>query len=99
MTFELLNIKMCDGSRQFASLSETLYFDELREFAKKLKGAKETNFLTDCVTEVWFDFEFRRQNFSISNQFGEYWFFVKNPDCPDGILFEVAEHFRKLLEK
>jgi hypothetical protein len=99
MKSELLNLTMNDGSRQFAEISETVFFDKLREFAKSLKGAKETDFITDWITEVWLDFEYRGNKFSINNQFGEYWFFVRNPICSDEILIEVYEHFRNLLEK
>jgi hypothetical protein len=49
----------------------------LREWAMRLAGAKETGFVTDQVTEVWLDFEFRGQKFSINNQHGNYWFWSK----------------------
>jgi hypothetical protein len=99
MPIKLFNFRMHNGSRHFADLPETVFFDELREWAVRLSGAKEIGFLTDWVTEVWLDFEFRGQNFSINNQFGDYWFFVENPDCPDEILLEVIEYFQQLLKK
>ena len=99
MSFKLFNFKMNDGSRNFADLPETVFFDELREIAGKLDGARETGFVTDWVTEVWLDFEFRGHKFSINNQNGDYWFFVEKPDCPDEILLEVAGHFQKHLQK
>ena len=97
MSYKLFDFKMNDGSRNFADLPETVFFDELREIAKQLQGATETGFLTDWVTEVWLDFEFRGQRFSVNNQNGDYWFFVENPECPDEILLEVVEHFQKSL--
>lgn len=96
MLTKLLKIEMHDGSRNFAALPETVFFDELLNYTSKLAGAQITNFITDSVTEVWLDFEFIEQEFSINNQFGGYWFFVKNFHCPDEILFEVFEHFRHL---
>ncbi len=90
---------MKDGSRNFADLPETFFFDKLREIGQQLSGAKETGFLTDWITEVWFDFEFRNQQFSINNQNGDYWFFVDDPECSDEILIEVIEHFQRFLEK
>jgi hypothetical protein len=99
MPINLFDFRMNDGSRHFADLPETVFFDDLRQYAARLPGAKETGFVTDWVTEVWLDFEFRGQNFSINNQFGDYWFFVENPDCPDEILLEVLEHFQQILEK
>ena len=88
---------MNDGSRNFADLPETFFFDELREIIKKFAGATETAFVTDWVTEVWIDFEYCGHKFSINNQMGDYWFFVENPDCPDEILIEVVQHFEKFI--
>lgn len=90
---------MHDGSRNFADLPETFFFDKLREFAAQFKGATETAFVTDWVTEVWLDFEYRGEKFSINNQNGDYWFFVENPTCADEILMEVIEHFQNCVEK
>lgn len=90
---------MKDGSRNFADLPEVVFFDELREIARKFEGAHETGFITDWITEVWLDFEYRGHKFSINNQMGDYWFFVENPNCPDEILREVIEHFEKFLVK
>lgn len=99
MSYKLLDFKMNDGSRQFAELPETVFFDKLRELAKQLDGAAETEFVTDWITEVWLDFEFRGQRFTINNQFGDYWFFVENPHCPDEILLAVVEHFQRFLQQ
>ena len=99
MKIELFDFRACDGSRKFAELPETVFFDVLRDHTPKLKGALITGFITDWVTEVWLDFEYRGQKFSVNNQFGDYWFFVENPGCPDEMLLEVAEHFSRLLEK
>ena len=99
MSYKLFDFRMNDGSRNFADLPETVFFDKLREIAEQFEGAKETGFVTDWITEVWLDFEFREQRFSINNQQGDYWFFVENPDCPDEILMEVVEHFQKFLYK
>lgn len=90
---------MNDGSRNFADLPETVFFDKLREIASNLVGAKETAFVTDWITEVWLNFEYRGHKFSINNQNGDYWFFVENPNCSDEILLEVIDHFRKLLQQ
>ncbi|MBK7708568.1 MAG: hypothetical protein IPJ30_23110 [Acidobacteria bacterium] len=47
---------------------------------------------------MWLDFDYRGHRFSVNNQFGDYWFFVRDPKCPDEILLEVCAHFRALLE-
>jgi nicotinate-nucleotide adenylyltransferase len=84
---------MKDGSRNFADLPEIVCFDTLRSHARKLAGVSEIGFLTDWVTEVWLDLEYRGHRFSINNQMGNYWFFVENPLCPDDVLLEVVNHF------
>ena len=94
---DLLEIKMHDGSRHFADLPEAVFFDEFYEHTEKLEGAEITEFITDGVVEMWLDFEFRGHGFSVNNQFGDYWFFVQDPNCPDEILLEVTDHFRRLL--
>jgi hypothetical protein len=48
---------------------------------------------------MWLDFEFAEHNFSVTNQFGDYWFFVQDASCPDEILIEIIDHFRQLLER
>lgn len=99
MLNDLLKTKMNDGARHFVDLPEVVFFDEFYEHAEKLDGAEITEFITDGVIEMWLDFEFREHKFSVTNQFGDYWFLVKNPECPDEILLEIIEHFRQLLER
>ncbi len=98
MTKELLHIIMHDGSRQFGELPQSASWNKLRRHIGKLNGANVTEFLTDHVTEAWIDFSFRDYQFTVNNQFGEYWFFVKGPHCPDSILEAVLSHCRLLLE-
>ncbi len=62
-----------------------------------LHGADLTEFLTDGVTEAWIDFRYRGHRFTVDDQFGEYWCFVKDLDCPDDLLHEVVGHFSTLL--
>ena len=99
MLKDLLKIKMNDSSRHFVDLPEIVFFDEFYDHADKLEGAEITEFVTDGVVEMWLDFDFRGHKFSVNNQFGDYWFFVQDPNCPDEILLEVINHFRKLLEQ
>lgn len=87
---------MKDGSRNFADLPEVVSFDELREHGRTLRGAVETGFATDWVTEVWLDLYYRDHRFSINNQMGEYWFFVEQPDCADEILIDFVRHFEQV---
>lgn len=99
MLSDLLEAKMTDGSRHFVDLPEVVFFDELYEHTEEPRGAEMTEFIADGVVEMWLEFEFRGHNFSVTNQFGDYWFFVEDPQCPDEILLEIVEHFRELLER
>jgi len=99
MIKDLLDMRMNDGSRHFADLPEAVFFDEFADHVEKLEGAEITEFVTDGVLEMWLDFDYSGHKFSVNNQFGDYWFFVTDPNCPDEILLEITDHFRKLLEK
>lgn len=97
MKRDLLHEPMNDGSRLFARLPESASFGELREHVALLGVV--TRYLSDEVTEVWIDFGFRSHEFTINNQFGEYWLSVSEPYCPDDVLREVVEHCRSLLDR
>jgi hypothetical protein len=92
MVKELLNITMNDGSRHFGDLPQSVLWYELRDHINRLDGAKVTDFITDNITEAWIDFSYRGHRFSVNDQFGEYWFFVDDPHCPDEILEGVLRH-------
>ena len=94
---KLLHDIMHDGSRNFVLLpvGETAPLRLLfRIFT--LRGAWPTAYIPG-FSESWIDFRYRGQRFSINNQYGDYWFFVKNPKCPENILQEVSSHFSELL--
>ncbi len=91
------NFTMADGSRNFASLPQSVSWYDLRDQIANLPGAKLTGFVTDHVTEAWIDFTYLGHNFSVNDQNGEYWFFVGDPGCPDHILQAVLDHCKGLL--
>jgi hypothetical protein len=97
MNDSLQNFKMHDGSRNFATLPQATSWSALRNHLEQLEGLVETAFLTDHVTEAWLDFEFLDHTFAVNNQFGEYWFFVRDPECDEAILRTILEHARRLL--
>ena len=99
MIKDLFDIKMNDGSRHFVDMPEVVFFDDFYDHAENLEGAEITEFITDGVVEMWLDFEFRGHKFSVGNQFGDYWFFVEDANCPEEILLEIIDHFRQLLEQ
>jgi hypothetical protein len=88
---------MNDGSRHFGVLPQTALWYALRDYMSRLDGVTITDFITDGITEAWIDFNYEGQHFSVNDQFGEYWFFVDNPNCPDEVLEEVLVHCRLLL--
>jgi hypothetical protein len=90
---------MHDGSRQFAELPETYAWEDFRQIIQRLSGATITDYVTDDVTEMWLDFGFRGHAFTVNNQHGEFWFFVRDPVCPDDILTAVVEHCEPFLER
>ncbi|MFN8596490.1 MAG: hypothetical protein U0559_09950 [Anaerolineae bacterium] len=99
MTRPLINLIMPDGSRHFGDLPQTALWYDVREHVERLPGATLTGFITDGVTEAWIDFTYQGYVFSINDQFGDYWFFVNDPACPDIILSVVMDHFADLLDQ
>lgn len=90
--FNLYSIIMHDGSRHFGDLPESVDWYDLRDYISETPDYTLTGFITDHVTEAWIDFDYKGYKFNINNQYGEYWFFVNDPACPDEILDEVLWH-------
>lgn len=99
MLSDLLEKKLKSGARHFVDMPEVVFFDDLYEHAENLPGAEITAFETDGTLEMWLEFEFRGQRFSIGNRFGDYWFLVDDSQCPEEILLLIVAHFRRLLER
>ncbi|WAS04042.1 hypothetical protein LQF76_08330 [Gloeomargaritales cyanobacterium VI4D9] len=97
MAEELLNLIMNDGSRQFGELPQSLLWYKLRDHIGGLDGAAVTDFVTDDITEAWIDFSYCGYRFSVNDQFGDYWFFVDDPNCPDDVLQSILSHCKLLL--
>ncbi len=93
----LFDIHLHDGSRQFARLPANSEWNDVREHVKKLPGAELVGLVCDRITEVWMDFTYKNQTFTINDQFCEYWFFIHNPCCQEEILCEVKAHWETLL--
>ena len=93
----IYDIRMHDGSRHFAALPTTRSWFRLYRHIRKLKGVSGMDILTDYVTEAWLDFSYREHAFSVNDQWGEYWLFVKDPACPEEVLEAVYSHCKLLL--
>ena len=94
---QLLSLRAKDGSRHFLSLPAIAGWHSVRDHVSTLAGAKLTGFLCDGVTEAWIDFTYEGEAFTINDQYGEYWFFAANPQCPEPVLSQVAAHWESLL--
>ena len=97
MAAKLINITMNDGSRHFGDLPASIGWHQLCKHIGRLDGAQLTDFITDNITEAWIDFTYRGHQFSINNQFGQYWFFVDNAQCSEETLKAVLEHCELVL--
>ena len=93
----LQDIRSHDGSRQFASLPATRDWYEVRDHTILLFGAELTGFVCDGVTESWIEFTCFGESFTINDQFGAYWFFVKNALCNQEHLLVVKARWASLL--
>jgi hypothetical protein len=94
----LIDQRMADGSRLFLTLPQSVSPDVAVAHLKTLAGAELVEFL-DGVMESWIDFRYLRNDFSIHNPYGEFWFFVKDPDCPGVVLEAVQGHFSCMLRE
>jgi hypothetical protein len=99
MKAKLLNSIAHDHSRQFVNLPESVDWEVLRGHLEKMPDAIVTDYVSDGVTEMWLDFTYKKNKFSVNNQFGEYWFFSQNPACPEEILIEIVEYCGNLLSQ
>lgn len=98
MLFEDLKEKLND-TRHFVDFPEVIFFDEFADYVEELPGAEIIRFELDGTIEMWLEFTYSENRFFVKNKFGDYQFFVEDKKCPDYILMEIADHFRKLLEK
>ncbi|MEO7326188.1 MAG: hypothetical protein ABIW82_15285 [Dokdonella sp.] len=95
---ELLDERMHDGSRHFALLPQTQSPLRLLFSVFTLVGAIPRGYLPGLIAGSWLDFRYKGYKFSVNHQYGDFWFFVDDPDCPDSLLTKVASHFAKLLQ-
>lgn len=93
----IFDLRMADGSRNFADLPQSHDCYEVRDHIHTLPGARLTGFVCDDVTEAWIDFDYGLYSFSINDQHGDYWFFVDDPACPHSVLEEVLAYWEQLL--
>lgn len=96
MNGAIFNFTMHDGSLHFLCLPEVVLADQLVERINACGGMKVREFLYS-VAESWIDFEFLDRQFTINTQFGEYRFFVDDPNCSADVLIAVLDRFVEIL--
>jgi len=90
---KIFDLRMKDGSRQFADVPERVLPSQLKKILAKLPGVDIVSFVASVAEiEAWIEFRFQGFDFAVNNQNLEYWLFVRQPECPDEILQEVARH-------
>jgi len=94
----LLDERMHDGSRHFALLPQTRAPLRLVFRVLTLPGAWPTAYVPSLAAGSWIDFRYKGHQFSINNQYGDFWFFVHDPVCPPPVLARVVSHFATLLQ-
>lgn len=94
-----LRQKLSGPTRHFADLPGVVFFDDFADHVEALRGAEITRFEADGTVGMWLEFEYRRHHFFVDNKFGDYEFHVADAECPEYILFEITDHFRRLLEE
>ncbi len=88
---DILDQRMNDGSRLFASIAEPGPLKRAKKVIGKLDGVEITSFVGDHSSEFWLDFIYRSKKFSINNPNGEYWFFSEDPNCDEELLRELND--------
>jgi hypothetical protein len=94
---KLIDVRTADGSRHFACLRRTATWQAVGGHLALLPGAEVLNFIVHGVAEAWLDFAYHQHRFSIRQHGEECWFSVRDPQCSDLRLYQVAAHFEALL--
>jgi len=90
------NMTMNDDSRHFYAYPIIISWDDLLDHLEKLDDLEITGIVSDEVTETWVDFTYNTYEFSINDQYGNFWFFSENQNCPEKVLREIVTHCGKL---
>jgi hypothetical protein len=94
---QLIDMRMKDGSRHFAGIPDTFGFPwtVIKQRLSEVPGIAITEFIDTPIQSIA-DFTFRGYEFTMDTQFGELWFFAKDPACPNEVLVEVVRIFRQI---
>jgi hypothetical protein len=89
---KLIDVRTEDGSRQFACVPKYGTWRTLHEQVGRLPGATVHNFVAEGVAGPWMEFSFRGHRFLVQERDGDWWLCVRDPQCPDTLLYQVASH-------
>jgi len=91
-TMRLIDVRTEDGSREFACLRKEATWQALHEHLGDLPGVTVHSFVAEGVAEPWMEFTFRDHRFLVHERDGHWWLCVRDPQCPDLLLYQVASH-------
>ncbi len=86
-----------DGSRYFARWPQAAAWADLCDHVLLLPDAKIVRVLGEELARAWLDFRYCDYHFAIGSCDGLYRLFVRDPGCPDLILYQVGCHIESLL--
>lgn len=95
---EIFDMRCPERSRHFARVRDRFgpcHWPETLQKISAIPGVAVTQIL-DSIPQALVDFTFRGHEFSLDTQFGEFWLFVADPECPNEVLVEVAAAIRDL---
>jgi len=89
---KLIDVRAEDGSRQFACLRKETTWQALHEHVGRVPEATVHNFVAEGMAGPWLEFTFRGHRFLVHERDGGWWLCVRDPQCPDTLLYHVAAH-------
>jgi hypothetical protein len=94
---KLIDIRTHNGSRHYLCLPKDTDWNALYELAIQLPDAKIVQFTGEESTQPQLIFSFRGHHFLIRSQSNQLQFLVRDPNCSDLIVYQVARHFCEML--
>lgn len=95
---KLIDNRTRDGSRHFATLPKITTWGGLCDHILLLPATEMVNFIANWPGRAWIDFQFRQHCFAINACDELFHLYVRDPQCPDLILYQVGCHFEQLAE-
>ena len=94
---KLIDLRTDDGSRHFTRLPKTASVEDLREHLATMEGVGIGDLTGSGPAQRHLEFSYQDHQFWIRLDRQHFHFFVRNPQCSDVHLYQVALHCLKLL--